>query len=207
MDNQTLGFIVLGMAALYTMSPSQDNNPTQENVYHVPGVGDVVESKLPDLGYVKFNGKWFKISDIQAAAASNGVTQPGNVDISTQQGFNIFMTLLTTGAGIATTIINNTAQRKADLIEQITTKYTLTVSTSYDPNFPYTEAQLKALTIPKLEKILTGDFSVSGVALEKDLFHKNRCLDGRYSSSHGKGTCSYHGGIGSTKKRSWTQNL
>lgn len=200
MDNQNVGLALLfGAGLLYMNSSKKDGTTgTTENTFFVPGVGEVKESALPGLGYIKFNGKWFKYSDVQAAAAANGVTGQGNtIDVSTQQGLNIFMTLLNTGLGITTTIINNTAQRKADLIEQITTKYTLAFSTAYDPNFPFTEAQLNALTIKKLKQVLAGDFSIdgiNGIATDRDLFFRTKCVDGKYSDSEGRGACSYHGG-------------
>jgi hypothetical protein len=199
-NNNTLGYLALGAAAVYFFMPQQNET---ENMFLVPGVGNVPESELPALGYVKYNGQWFSRADIMAAAQANGVTTTSNIDVNTQVGFDIFMTLLNAGLGIATTVITNTAQRKADLIEQIETKYTLVVSTSYDPTFPFTNAQLKALTVAKLEKVLSGDFSITGVSEDYNLFYQTRCRDGKYSSSDGKGACSYHQGI----RGHWTKNL
>lgn len=199
-NNELLVLTVLGAGALYYVSKGSNS----ENMFFVPGHGNVKESELPSLGYVKYNGQWFLKSDVIAAAQSNGITTPGNIDVNTQVGFDIFMTLLNAGLGIATTVITNTAQRKADLIEQIETMYTLTVSTSYDPNFPFTNAQLKSFKIPQLEKILSGDFAISGISESHDLFYQTPCLDGNFSSANGKGACSYHGGI---RGGNWIDNL
>lgn len=199
-NNNTLAYFIVGAAAIYYMMPKED----PENMFLVPGVGNVPESELPALGYVKYNGQWFKRSDLMQAAQSNGVTTSGNIDVNTQVGFDIFMTLVNAGLGIATTVIANTAQRKADLIEQIETKYMLTVSISYDPNFPFTTADLNALTVPKLEKILSGNFNISGISENNNLFYQTRCVDGKFSSADGKGACSYHGGI---RGGYWTEKL
>lgn len=174
-----------------------------ENTFLVDGVS-VPESALPGLGYIKFNGKWFLKDDVITAAQTNGVTSSGNIDINTQIGFDIFMTLLNAGLGVTTLIIGNTAQRKADLIEQIETKFTSVVSLSYDANFPFTNAELKALTVAKLEKVLNGNFAISGISEDNNLFYQTRCLDGNFSSSEGKGACSYHGGI---KGGNWIDKL
>lgn len=204
MNNETLAILIFGAAAIYYMTPKAE----PENMFFVPGVGDVPESELPEYGYIKYNGKWFKKSDIIQAAQSNGMTSPGNIDVNTQQGFDIFMTLLNAGLGLTSTIIANTVQRKADLIEQIETKYTLTVSSSYDPNFPFTTTQLNALTIPKLEKVLSGDFAVSGIKSRPDINHNVQCYDGQYTNSKGRGSCSYHGGVRQTGGRApWIENL
>lgn len=164
-NNKLVGLaLVLGIGG-YMFGRSQSS--TKENYYSVPGVGDVPESELPSHGYVKYNGQWFLQSDLIAAAQTNGITPDPNggatiPDPSTQVGWDIFNTLLSAGAGITATIINNNAAKKADLIQQIKTKYTVLVSTSYDPNFPYTDTQLEGFTIPKLEKILDGDFTIAG---------------------------------------------
>lgn len=199
MNNKEL--LTYGLLGVFALGYFMKEDP--ENMFLVNGV-NVPESKLPSLGYVKFNGQWFLKADVITAAQSNGVTGSGNIDINTQVGFDIFMTLLNLGLGITTTIITNTAQRKVDLIEQIETKYTLTVSTSYDPNFPFTNVQLKALTIPKLEQVLNGDFAISGISEEHSLFYQTRCLDGSFSSSEGNGSCSYHGG---TISGNWMDKL
>ena len=198
MDKELLGYGIIGVLAIGFFMKKSD----PENMFLVNGA-NVPESELPGLGYVKFNGEWFLKTDVITAAQTNGITTPGNIDVSTQVGFDIFMTLLNAGLGIATTVVVNTAQRKADLIERIETMYTLTVSSSYNPNFPFTNAQLKALTVAKLEKILSGDFAISGLSENHDLFYQTPCLDGNYSSSRGKGSCSYHGGI----RGHWTDNL
>lgn len=198
-----LGFMV-GALALYSLSSQQE----PENVFLVPGVGEVLESKLPDLGYVKYNGLWFKKTDLAQAAQTNGVTTSGQIDINTQVGFDIFMTLLNAGLGITTTIIANTAQRKADLIEQIETKYTLIVSTSYDANFPFTTGKLQGFTIAQLEQILSGNFTITGIKNRPDINHNIQCYDGKYTNSKGRGSCSYHGGVQRTGGRSpWIENL
>ncbi|WP_299368323.1 hypothetical protein [Winogradskyella sp.] len=136
---------------------------TKDNVFFVPGIGDVPESRLPELGYIKYNGLWFKESDLLAAAASQGVTSPGNIDINTQVGVDIFLALLQAGTSLATTLINNSGQRKADLVDQIYAKYMVPVSSTYDASFPYTESQLEKFTIKQLEDILGGDFTISGI--------------------------------------------
>lgn len=198
----TFGLVGAGLLWFFT---KEDEAP--ENMFSVNGV-DVPESELPSLGYVKFNGQWFLRSDVIAAAQTNGVTTPGNIDVNTQLGFDIFMTLFNAGAGIASSIIANTAQRKADLIEQIETKYTLTVSSSYDPNFPFTNSELTALKIPQLEKILDGNFVIDGIRNRPDIEHNVQCGDGDYTSSKGRGACSYHGGVQRTGgKAPWTDHL
>lgn len=178
------------------------NQAPAENFFFVPGHGDVAESSLPALGYVKFNGRWFKYTDLQAAALANGITT-GNVDINTTQGLNLFLTLLAAGTGLATTIINNTAAQKDALIEQILTKYTLPVSLSYDVHFPFTETQLEALTIAKLNQILGGNFTINGISSRA--LTTAECRDGKYSDSRKGGVCSYHGGI--RERASWASNL
>lgn len=205
MKNQNLliGVVIIG-GLLYM------NQKPKENYYNVPGVGDVAESKLPDYGYVKYNGKWFKYTDLQAAALANNI-DTGDVDISTQEGLNLFLTLLQAGLGLTTTIIQNTAAQKADLIEQILTKYTLTVSASYDDDFPFTESQLQGFTIAKLNQILGGNFSVSGITERPDKEHSIQCRDGNYTNRKGSGACAWHKGVrqraGASSGRGWTNNL
>lgn len=180
------------------------NQAPKENYFFVPGHGDQPESKLPSFGYVKYNGKWFKITDLQAAAAANGI-QTGNVDISTQQGIDLFMTLLSAGLGLTTTIIANTAAQKADIIEQILTKYTLPISASYNANFPYTETQLQGFTIAKLNQILGGNFTVAGITNRPDQAHSIQCGDGKYTDSESSGACSWHRGV--KQHAGWANNL
>jgi hypothetical protein len=191
MDDKNIMYLgILGVIAVgYYLGKEEP-----ENTFLVDGVS-VPESDLPGLGYIKYNGQWFLKADVITAAQTNGVTSPGNIDINTQIGFDIFMTLLNAGLGVTTLIIGNTAQRKADLIEQIETKYTLVVSLSYDAAFPFTNTELSALTVAKLEKVLNGNFAVSGISEDNNLFYQTRCLDGNFSSANGKGACSYHGGI------------
>lgn len=199
MKNQNLLIAValLGGYLYYNQAP-------KENYFFVPGRGDVPESELPGLGYAKFNGKWFKITDLQAAAAANGITNP-NVDISTQQGIDLFLTLLSAGLGLTTTIIENTAAQKADIIEQIMTKYTLPVSLSYDEDFPYTETQLQGFTIAKLNQILGGDFTVSGITDRPSQDYSVQCRDGKYTNRKGSGACAWHQGV--RQRAGWANNL
>ncbi len=180
------------------------NQAPKENYFFVPGRGDVPESQLAELGYVKYNGKWFKITDLQAAMAANGITN-GNVNISTQEGIDLFMTLLSAGLGLATTIIEDTAAQKADIIEQILTKYTFVVSVSYDDNFPFTETQLQGFTIAKLNQILGGNFNVAGITNRPDQSHSVQCRDGKYTDREGSGACSWHRGV--RQRASWANNL
>lgn len=204
MNNEKMLFYgVLGVGTLWFFTQKE----VPENMFSVNGV-DVPESELPNLGYAKFNGQWFLKSDIIQAAKTNGVTGAGNIDIGTQLGFDIFMTLLSAGAGIAASVIANKAQRKADLIEQIETMYTSVVSLSFDPDFPFTNAELNALTIPKLEQILDGNFTINGVRSRPDINHNVQCIDGKYTSSNGRGSCSHHRGVQRTGGRApWIDNL
>lgn len=148
-----LGTLALG--GLYFATSSK-----KENYFSVPGVGDVPESQLPALGYIKYNGYWFKQSDVAAAAAANGATQAGTVDVNSQLGWNIFLTLMNTSSAIISSIVQNNTARIQDLVQQIMTKYTAIPSTNYNPNFPFTRAQLEKLTIKKLEQVLAGNFNV-----------------------------------------------
>ncbi len=205
MNKENLLIIALfGAAYLYY------NRQSAENFFFVPGRGDVAESELPSLGYVKYNGKWFKYTDLQAAALANGIST-GNVDISTEDGMALFMTLLSAGLGLTTTIIENTAAQKADIIEQIMTKFTLPVSLSYDVNFPFTETQLQAFTIPKLNQILGGNFAISGITNNPDQSHYIQCGDGKYTDRNGSGACAWHRGVkqraGQRSGAGWTNNL
>jgi len=185
-NKQLLGLAIVFGVGYAVLGGNKES--AAENYYFVPGVGDVAESDLPDYGYIKYSGKWILKSDLMAAAQANGIAPDANggvniPDTNNQVGWDIFNTLLSIGAGLTASIINNNAAKKADLIEEIKTKYTVLVSTSYDPNFPYTDTQLNGFTIAKLEKILEGDFTISG-------------YQGKYSSSYK-----------SRPSRHWTQNL
>lgn len=174
-DNNLIYLGIIGViAAGYYLGKEEEEEP--ENTFLVNGVS-VPESDLPGLGYIKYNGQWFLKDDVITAAQTNGVNSPGNIDINTQVGFDIFMTLFNAGLGVATLVINNTAQRKADLIEQIETKFTSVVSLSYNANFPFTNTQLKALTVAKLEKVLNGDFAVSGYYDSYAVYEDNNWVD------------------------------
>lgn len=198
MNKENLFIVALfGLGYLY-FNPSGGG----ENYFFVPGRGNVAESQLPSLGYVKYNGKYFKLTDLQAAALANGI-QTGNINISTQQGIDLFMTLFSAGLGLNTTIIENTSAQKADIIEQIMTKYTLIVSLSYDDDFPFTESQLQGFTVAKLNQILGGNFNVAGISSRA--ITTAECKDGKYSDSRNGGVCSHHGGV--KHRASWASNL
>lgn len=197
MEKENLILCVFFLGGLWYL-----NQPAKENYFFVPDVGDVPESKLPSHGYTKYNGKWFKTSDLEAAAIANGIGT-GNVDISTQEGMDLFLTLLSAGAGLAIAVINNTDAQKDSLIEQILTKYTFLISPSYDDNFPFTEAQLQTFTVAKLNQILAGNFSINGISSRA--LTTAQCNDGKYSDSRNGGVCSHHGGV--KQRASWANNL
>lgn len=202
MKDNTWGWVALLVASFYVMKGDDDKG---ENMFFVPGVGEVPESALPGLGYVKFNGRWFSQADIAAAAAANGVTTSGNIDIETQTGLDIFLTLLNAGAAIVTTVITNNAAIKADLIEEIMTKYTLLISPNYTPTFPYTETQLNGFTIANLRLILAGNLTIQGIKADANTQYSVRCQNGQYTDSKGRGACSWNGGVRS--RAGWAQNL
>lgn len=150
MDNTTLAIIAaIGLGAIVLMRTGN-----REQMFYVPGVGNVPESQLPNYGYQKFNGLWYSSSQIQAVMAQAGV-QPGTTVTPGTTTWNTIATILSTLIGLTTTIITevNNANR-IQAINDILAKYTEPSSSSYNANFPYTRTQLEAFTNQQLQNIL-----------------------------------------------------
>lgn len=178
MKENTLLGIVLAVALFGVVSAKGDNTPSNnnssntnnsnQNYFQLPDGRQVPESDLPSLGYVKYYGRWVKQADLIAAMQANNITNTPQQN--TPDYWALVNTILQTGLGLTMTIINNTAEQKKALIDDIMFKYTVVVSTNYDSNFPYTRSELNTKTIKQLKNILAGNYTISG--LEQKHFQK-----------------------------------
>ena len=149
MDNQTLMFLMAG-GLLYLVFTKKG---TGELYFNVPGVGNVPESALPGMGYIKMQGQWFHQSAVNQAAINAGGT-PGQTITEGTVIFNSIMTILQAGFGLYTQITTITAANRAQAIQQILDKYTSPSSPNFVPAFLYTQSILETKTNAELKQIL-----------------------------------------------------
>jgi len=192
MNNRILLAIGLGLG-YYLL------NQKKERLYFVPNVGNVKESELLRYGYIEQpfgSGKYYTQAQINAAAIQAGAPVGATIDPNSQT-FNTILTILnglTSLVPIVQTIV--TAANRPQKIQEIINKYTSTVSSSYNPNFPYSEAMLKSFSNEQLAYILdNGNLpNVSGVSSRK-MKNSRKCNNGQYSTATAQGACSYNGGL------------
>lgn len=150
MDTKTIGLIALALGGGYFFL----NANRQQTLYNTP-YGQLPASQLPQYGYVNINGLWYPQNVVNDAGQTLGFT--GTVQQGTNQWITLVNYLLNTGLNLYTTISSELCndQKKTDLKNQIFAKYQSTVSIDYDPNFPYTQAQLDTYNCSQLNKILS----------------------------------------------------
>ncbi|WMX12304.1 hypothetical protein [Aureispira sp. CCB-E] len=157
MKDKTLIGGVLLLAVGAAMSTGGN---AQENYFKLPNGNVVPESELKALGYVNYYGRWVLESELIAALQANGMTSLPQEN--TPNYWALVSTIIQSGLGLTTTIINNIAQQKKQLIDDIIFKYTVAISPNYDGNFPFSKTDLEGKTIKQLKQILAGTYSING---------------------------------------------
>lgn len=155
-DKNLLGLLLLVAVGAAFVSGAN----TEENYFELPNGNVVPESELKALGYIKYYGKWVLESDLIAALQANGMTNLPQEN--TPNYWALINTIIQSGLGLTTTIINDTAKKKKELIDDIIFKYTIAVSPNYDGTFPFSRTDLEKKTIKQLKEILGGTYSIDG---------------------------------------------
>lgn len=149
MNNKTLILMAAIGLGIYAMA-----GKSKESEYFVPNMGWVKESQLPALGYQKINGVWYSQQQINSAAQQAGIPAGTNID-PTSQTFNTILTILQAMQGLIPVVQEIvTAANRPQKIQKILDKYTVATSAYYNPNFPYTQTDLQAMTNEQLTQIL-----------------------------------------------------